>query len=107
MSDSVSPWNVACQTPSLSMGFPRPEYWSGLLFPSSGDLPDSGIESESPALAGRFFFTEPPGKLISSLSPLLKPLSPQSFHGGVYDSVCVCVCVSSSAVSDSLQPHGL
>ena len=79
MADSVIPWSVGCQTPSLSMGFPRPEYWSGLLFPSSGDLPER-IESKSPAVAGRFFITEPPGKLISSLSPLLKSLSPQSFH---------------------------
>ena len=44
----------------LSMGFSRQEYWSGLLFPFPGDLPDSGIEPESlmsPALAGRFFTT--------------------------------------------------
>ena len=36
-------WTVACQT-ALSMGFSRQEYWIGLLFPSPGDLPDSGIE---------------------------------------------------------------
>ena len=46
----------------LSMGFPRQEYWSGLQFPSQGDIPDPGIELASPALAGRFFTTEPPGK---------------------------------------------
>ena len=46
----------------LSMGFPRQEYWSGLPFPSPGDLPDPGIKPKSPALAGRFFTTEPPGK---------------------------------------------
>ena len=39
---------------SLSMGFSRQEYWSGLPFPSPGDLPDPGIEPLSPALAGRF-----------------------------------------------------
>ena len=44
------------------MGFPRQEYWSGLLFPSSGDLPDPGIEPASPALAGGSLTTEPPGK---------------------------------------------
>jgi len=44
------------------MGFPRQEYWSGLPFPSPGDLPDPAIESMSPALAGRFLTTEPPGK---------------------------------------------
>ena len=43
----MTPWTVACQTP-LSMGFPRQEYWSGLPFPSPGDLPDPGIETGSP-----------------------------------------------------------
>ena len=47
----------------LSMGFSRQEYWSGLQFPSSGDLTDVGINPVSPALAGGFFTTEPPGKL--------------------------------------------
>ena len=42
-------WTEAFQAP-LSMGFPRQEYWSGLPFPSPGDLPDPGIESGSPAL---------------------------------------------------------
>ena len=52
----VTPWTVACQA-LLSMGFPRQEYWSGLPFPSPGDLPDPGIEPVtlvSPALAGGF-----------------------------------------------------
>ena len=46
------------------MGFFRQEYWSGLPFPSPGDLPDPGIEplSLTPALAGRFFTISPPGK---------------------------------------------
>ena len=44
------------------MGFPRQEHWSGLPFPSPGDLPSLGIESMSPALAGRFSTTEPPAK---------------------------------------------
>ena len=57
MSDSsLTPWTVAYQVP-LSVGFPGLEYWSGLLFPSPGDLPDAGIEPESPALH------------VSSLSP--------------------------------------
>ena len=46
------------------MGFPRQEYWSGLLFPSPGDLPDLGIKPVSPALAGRFFTTAPPGTYL-------------------------------------------
>ena len=50
----VTPWTVAHQAP-LSMGFSRQEYWSGLPFPSSGDLLDPGMEPTSPALAGGFF----------------------------------------------------
>ena len=57
----ATPWTVALQAP-LSVGFPRQEYWSGLPFPSPRDLPDPVIEPASPALAGRFFTTEPPGK---------------------------------------------
>jgi len=44
------------------MGFSRQEYWSGLPFPSPGDLPDPGIEPLSPEFADRFFTTELPGK---------------------------------------------
>ena len=61
LSDSATSWAVTCQAP-LSIGFPRQEYWSELLFTSLGDLPDTGIEPMSPALAGRFSTTEPPGK---------------------------------------------
>ena len=43
MTDSVIPWTVALQVP-LSMGFSRQEYWSGLLSPSPGDLPDPGVK---------------------------------------------------------------
>ena len=57
----VPPWTVACQAP-LSMEFSRQEYWSGLPFPSPGDLHDPGIKPTSPALTGRFFTTESPGK---------------------------------------------
>ena len=57
----MTSWTVAHQA-SLSMGFSRQEYWSCLPFPSPGDLLDSGIKPASPALAGRFFTTEPPGK---------------------------------------------
>ena len=62
MSDSfAAPWTIAHQAP-LFMGFPRQKFWSGLPFPSPGGLLDPGIEPASPALAGRFFTTEPPGK---------------------------------------------
>ena len=54
------PVDVARQAP-LFMGFSRQEYWSGLSYPPPGDLSDPGIESRSPALAGGFFTTEPPG----------------------------------------------
>ena len=56
---TVTLWTVARQAP-LSVGFSRQEYWSGLSFPSPGDLPDPGIEPASLmslALAGRFFTT--------------------------------------------------
>ena len=49
LSDSSDPWTVACEAP-LSMGFSRGEYWSGLPFPPSGDLPNLGIKPMSPAL---------------------------------------------------------
>ena len=45
----------------LSMEFPSQEHWSGLPFPFPGDLPNPGIEPTSPAMADRFFTTEPPG----------------------------------------------
>ena len=57
---SVTLKTVACQAPP-SMGFFQQEYWSGLPFPPAGGLPNPGIEPTSPALAGGFFTTEPPG----------------------------------------------
>ena len=50
----LAPWTVAYQAPP-SMGFSRQEYWTGLPFPSPGDLPDPGVESGSPGIAGRSF----------------------------------------------------
>ena len=57
----VTPWTVTHQAP-LSMGFSRQEYWSGVSFPSPGDLPDPGIEPRSPALQADALTSEPPGK---------------------------------------------
>ena len=57
----ATPWTVAYQA-SPSMGFSRQEYWSGLPFPSPGDLPDPGIEPGSPALEADALTSEPPGK---------------------------------------------
>ena len=65
VSDSfATPRTIACQAP-LSMEIPRQEYWSGLPFPSPGDLPNPETEPmspASPALVGRSFTTESPGK---------------------------------------------
>ena len=58
----MTPWAVAYQA-SPSMGFSRQEYWSGLPFPSPGDLPDPGIEPGSPTLAADALTSEPPGKI--------------------------------------------
>ena len=54
-------WTIAHQAPP-SMEFPRQEYWSGLPFPSLGDLPDPGIKPRSPALKADTLPSEPPGK---------------------------------------------
>ena len=67
----MTPRTVACQA-LLSVGFSRQEYWSGLLFPSPGDLPNTGIEPRSPVLQAHSLTTELWGKPFC---------------------VCVCVCV--------------
>ena len=58
------PWTVAYQAP-LSMEFSRREYWSGLPFPSPGDLPNPGIEPRCPALQADALPSELPGKRLS------------------------------------------
>ena len=57
----VNPWTVAYQAPQ-SAEFSRQEYWSGLPFPSPGDLPNPGIEPGSPTLQADILPSEPPGK---------------------------------------------
>ena len=57
----ATPWDIACPAP-LSMGFSRQEYCNGLPFSSLVDLPIPGIKAVSPALAGRFLTTAPPGR---------------------------------------------
>ena len=57
----VTPWTVGLQAP-MSMEFSRQEYWSGLPFPTPGDLPNLGIKLVSLALAGGSFTTEPSEK---------------------------------------------
>ena len=61
----ATPWTIAYHAPP-SMEFSRQEYWSGLPYPSPGDLPDPGIEPTSPALQADALPSEPPGK------PMLK-----------------------------------
>ena len=80
----VTLWTIACQAP-VSMGFSSHEYWSVLPFPSPGDLPNPGIKPTSPALAGRFFTSEPLGSLR--------------------DATFSSVQFSRSVVSNSLRPH--
>ena len=60
----ATPWTVAYQSPQ-SMEFSRQEYWSGLPFPSPGDLPDPGIKPESPTLQADALPSEPPGKSLT------------------------------------------
>ena len=62
-----TPWTVAYQAP-LSMGFSRQECWSGLPFPSPGDLPNTGIEPGSPALQAEALPSEPPGEPNSQMT---------------------------------------
>ena len=57
----ATPWTIACLAP-LSMEVSRQKCWSGLPFPSPGDLPNLATEPSSPVLAGKFFTTIPPGK---------------------------------------------
>ena len=59
VSDSVTPWTVACQAP-LSMEISR-QYWSGLPCPSPGDLPEPGTEPRYPALQADCLPSEPQG----------------------------------------------
>ena len=68
------PWTVVYQA-SLSMGFSRQEYWSGLPFPSPGDLPVPGIEPRSPALQADALPSEPPGILNVVLFNLFMVMS--------------------------------
>ena len=54
------------------MEFSRPEYWSGQLFPSPGDLPNTGIEPRSPTLQAVSLLSEPPGKPLNILKGQVK-----------------------------------
>ena len=78
MSDSATPWTMACQTP-LSTEFSRQGYWNGLPFPSPGDLPNPGIEPRSPTLQADSLPAEPPGGQPQMSPKLVKcPLGAKS-----------------------------
>ena len=85
----ASLWTVACQAPQ-SMGFSRQEYWSGLLFPFPGDLPDPGIKPMSlvsPALANGFFTTSTTWEAPVSIKWMFNKHMPNSFiHLSVHPS---------------------
>ena len=91
-------------TNPLSMGLSRQEYWSGLPFPSPGDLPDPGIEPMSPALTGRFFFTtEPPGKPLRQVIERSLEASrfrePRVSHNDASDKIILRFSVHSKIIS--------
>ena len=98
-----TPWTVAHQDP-LSMGFSRQEYWSGLPFPSPGDLPLPGIEPRSPTLKADTLTSEPPGKPVCfCIYVPLDSLSCDTLYINVYIYMYVCY----SHVSNSSWPRGL
>ena len=70
----MAPWTVACQAP-LSMEFSRQEYWSGLPFPTPGDLPDPGIEPGSPTLQADSLPAEPLGEFtVEAYKDTIQPM---------------------------------
>ena len=75
------PWTLAHQAPP-SMGFSRQGYWSGLPFPSPGDLPDPGIEPRSPTLQADALTSAPPGKPLNTRMQSLRkpPIETQNFR---------------------------
>ena len=72
----ATPWTAAYQAPP-SMEFSKKQYWSGLPFPSPGDLPNPGIEPRSPTLQADALTSEPPGKSLLEHRGLCNPLSSQ------------------------------
>ena len=83
------PMDVARQAP-LFVGFSRQEYWSGLPFPSPGDLPNPGMEPvspASPALAGGFFTTGPPAACQTDMWQQLPAHLPHPNSPGLLSSV--------------------
>ena len=67
----MTPWTIAHHAP-LSVGFSSQEYWSGLPFPSPGDLPNPGIKPGSPTLQANALPSEPPGKPFHAKMGMIK-----------------------------------
>ena len=84
------PWTIVLQAP-LFTGCPRQEYWNELPFPSPGDHPNPGIEPASPALAGRFFTTELPGKTIMTYTSV-------QIHRKVLCNVCSLIKIKTKMI---------
>ena len=82
----ATPWTIAGQAP-LSMGFPRQKYWSGLLFPSPGDLPNLGVKPTSPNNGSGLFTTET-GKMSLGF-----PIFELFVSEIVFLSICIQVCI--------------
>ena len=107
-------WTVARQAP-LSMEFSRQEYWSGLPFPSPGDLPHPGIKLGSPELQADSLLSEPPGEplglggdfyyVTQSHSPDLEDFSP-GYPGWHSENVLPC-CFFFSIKSKQDVNHSL
>ena len=113
VSNSATSWTVAHQA-FLSMEFSRQEYWSGLPFPTPGNLPNPGTESESllsPTLAGRFFTFVPPGKpsyrissVAQSCPALCDPMHSSMPGFPVHHQLLELAQTHVHQVSDTIQP---
>ena len=118
----MTPWTVAHQAP-LSMGFSRQEYWSGLPFPSPGDLPNLGREPRSLALQADSLPSEPPGKPRASCQMLAlefdsrKCISIKSFQfflsssvntvSILFDTNCIYFCCATHSEEAATAERGL
>ena len=101
----ATPWTVAHKTP-LSMGFSRQEYWSGLPFPSPGDLPHPGTEPAFPALAYRFFTTASPGNCKCHKDRIFFFLMASAIKTRLF-SPCLFTIVFTASCFGSGTQHGL
>ena len=101
----VNTWTVACQAP-LSLGFCSQVYWSGLPFPSPGNLPNPRIKPWSPALQADSLLTELQGKpkhIHTTIYKIDKQLRPNIQHICVCIRVCVCIKLNHFALHLKLK----